>query len=662
MSATGATGARSAGAASALGESRGQGLQVLLLEDSRFDAELISECLREHYPSSRLRVVSDEAGFAAALAGAPRPELVLSDYELPGFSGAQALELARALAPEVPFIFVSGVIGEDNAVELLKRGATDYVSKSRLQRLPVVVERALREVAERDGRDRAERQLREADALHARVVDALHDYAVIVLDREGCIRSWNRGAQDVFGFAREQVLGHRADLLYTPQDRRAFVFEDGLQQALAQGKAADAHWMMRRDGSQRRVEGLTMPLLDDAGAASGFCKVLHDVTEAHAHEARLRAAKEEAEQANQAKDRFLAMLSHELRTPLTPISSAVYLLEQVAQIPAQYRKLLPMIRRNVALEARLIEDLLDLTSITAGKLTLHLQPVDLHRLVQAVAEMLAEDVNAKQLQLMLALEATHSTVMADEARMQQVLWNVVRNAIKFTPEGGRITLRTFSVDGSFTFTCTDDGIGIDAAALPHLFTPFRQADSDTPRRFGGLGLGLAIARGLVGEHGGSIEAASDGLGLGTRVTIRVPVSLQPAQSADALAAPSPAEDDGTRLLLVEDNEDAAEAMRLSLEGLGYRVTHVGTRADALSIARDRHFDVVLTDLGLPDGSGIDVGRALCGSCPVIALSGYGAPSDVERSTRAGFSGHVVKPADPSAVHTLVQRVLAQRAA
>jgi PAS domain S-box-containing protein len=637
-------------------------LQVLLLEDSRFDAELIRECLRRHYPQAQVRVACDEAGFAAALAARPQPQLVLSDHELPGFSGAQALELVRAQAPRLPFIFVSGVIGEDNAVELLKRGATDYVSKSRLERLPVVVERALREVDERDGRDRAERQLREADALHARVLDALHDYAVIVLDRDGCIRSWNRGAQDVFGFARELVLGHRADLLYTPQDRRAFVFEDGLQSALDQGKAVDTRWMMRLDGTHRRVEGLTMPLHDDAGQHSGFCKIVHDVTEAHAHELRLRAAKDEAEQANQAKDSFLAMLSHELRTPLTPITSAVYLLEQVAQVPAQYRKLLPMIRRNVALEARLIEDLLDLTSITAGKLTLHLQPVDMHRLVQAVAEMLADEVTAKRLQLTLALEATHSIVMADEARMQQVLWNVVRNAIKFTPQAGRITLRTASVDDGFTFVCTDDGIGIDPAALPHLFTPFRQGDSDTPRRFGGLGLGLAIARGLVGEHGGSIEAASDGLGLGTRVTMRVPVSLQPPQLADGQAAPAPGEDDGTRLLLVEDNEDAAEAMRLSLEGLGYRVTHVGTRADALSVARDRHFDVVLTDLGLPDGSGIDVGRALCDSCPVIALSGYGAPSDVERSTRAGFAGHVVKPADPSAVHSLLQRVLAQRAA
>jgi PAS domain S-box-containing protein len=646
-------------------EFRDRELQVLLLEDSRFDAELISESLRAHYPRARVRVVCDEAGLAQALRGEPAPQLLLSDYELPGFSGAQALELARTLAPALPFIFVSGVIGEDNAVELLKRGATDYVSKSRLERLPMVVERALREVAEREGRDRAERQLREADVLYARVVDALHDYAVIVLDSEGRIRSWNRAAQDVFGFDREQLLGHRADLLYTPEDRHAFVFEDGLHLALQAGKAADARWMMRRDGTRLRVEGLTMPLHDGAGRHSGFCKIVHDVTEAHAHEARLRAAKEEAEQANQAKDRFLAMLSHELRTPLTPIASAVYLLEQVAQLPAQYRKLLPMIRRNVALEARLIEDLLDLTSITAGKLTLHLQPVDMHRLVQAVAEMLADDMGAKRLQVALELQATHSTVMADEARMQQVLWNVVRNAIKFTPDGGHVTLRTASVDGSFCFTCTDDGIGIDAAALPHLFTPFRQADSDVPRRYGGLGLGLAIARGLVGEHGGSIEAASDGLGLGTRVTIRVPVSLQAAQPADGVAAPAQDEDededDGTRLLLVEDNEDAAEAMRLSLEGLGYRVTLVGTRADALSVARRRRFDVVLTDLGLPDGSGIDVGRALCGSCPVIALSGYGAPSDVERSTRAGFSGHVVKPADPGAVHSLVQRVLAQRA-
>ncbi|NML15649.1 hybrid sensor histidine kinase/response regulator [Azohydromonas caseinilytica] len=640
-------------------EFRDRPLQVLLLEDSRFDAELIREALCTHYPQARLAVVSNEAGFVQGLRA--MPALVLSDYELPGFSGAQALELARALAPGVPFIFVSGVIGEDNAVEMLKRGATDYVSKQRLQRLPVVVERALREVAERDGRDRAERQLREADALFARVVDALHDYAVVVLDTEGRIRSWNRGAQDVFGFGRDQVLGLRADLLHVPEDRDAQVFEAGLRRALAEGKAVDAHWMMRIDGTRLRVEGLTMPLHDDAGAHSGFCKLVHDVTEAHVHEARLRVAKEEAEQANQAKDRFLAMLSHELRTPLTPIASAVYMLEQVAQVPAPYRKLLPMIRRNVALEARLIEDLLDLTSITAGKLVLHLQPVDMHRLVQAVAEMLADDIQAKQLRVTLALEALRSTVLADEARMQQVLWNVVRNAIKFTPEGGHIELRTAAVDGSFTFTCTDDGIGIDAEALPQLFTAFRQAEGHVPKRFGGLGLGLAIARGLVGEHGGSISAASDGLGLGTTVTIRVPVSQQPAHSADGVALPAQAGDDGTRLLLVEDNEDAAEAMRLSLEGLGYRVTHVGTRADALQAAQGSRFDVVLTDLGLPDGSGIDVGRALCGACPVIALSGYGAPADVERSQRAGFSGHVVKPADPAVVHSLLQRVLAQRA-
>ncbi|WP_157271655.1 hybrid sensor histidine kinase/response regulator [Azohydromonas aeria] len=654
------------GAAKAPGGFQDQPLRVLLLEDSRFDAELIRERLRTHYPQAALRVVCDEDGFTDQLRGGGGGggglDLILSDYELPGFSGAQALELARALAPGVPFIFVSGVIGEDNAVELLKRGATDYVSKQRLERLPVVVERALREVAERDGRDRAERQLREADALHARVVDALHDYAVIVLDTEGRIRNWNRGAQDVFGFQRDQVLGHRADLLFTPEDRAAGVFERELAQALATGKAGDGRWLMRIDGTRLRVEGLVMPLHDDGGRHSGFCKIVHDVTEAHAHEARLRAAKDEAEQANQAKDRFLAMLSHELRTPLTPISSAVYLLEQVAQIPAQYRKLLPMIRRNVALEARLIEDLLDLTSITAGKLTLHLQPVEMHRLVHAVAEMLADDVAAKRLQLTLALDAPHGTVMADEARMQQVLWNVVRNAIKFTPEGGRIVLRTSAVDGGFTFTCTDDGIGIAPQALPHLFTAFRQADSDVPRRFGGLGLGLAIARGLVGEHGGSIDAASDGPGLGTTVTIRVPLSLEATLPADGAAPAARREDDGTRLLLVEDNEDAAEAMRLSLEELGYRVTHVGTRADALEVAQSHRFDVVLTDLGLPDGSGIDVGRELCASCPVIALSGYGAPADVERSTRAGFSGHVVKPADPSMVHTLVQRVLAQRVA
>jgi PAS domain S-box-containing protein len=641
-------------------------LRVLLLEDSRFDAELLRESLRASYPAATLEVVDDEPSFVAAIAEGGF-DLVLSDYELPAYSGAQALEHVLATCPSVPFIFVSGVIGEDNAVEMLKRGATDYVSKGRTARLGVVIDRALREVSERDARDRAERQLREADAMHARVVDALRDYAVLLLDADGRIRRINRAARDVFGHPPEAVLGQSAAMLFTEEDRAEGVFEAELAQAARTGRANDDRWMLRADGARIWCEGEVALLADETGTPRGFAKILRDATERHAAAAALRAAKEDAERANRAKDRFLAVLSHELRTPLAPIAAAAHALELAATVPEKYKGLLPMIQRNVALEARLIEDLLDLTAIAAGKVTLRRARVDMHHLVRVVLEMVDEQVREKSIAITVDLAAGDAWVDADAARMQQVLWNVVRNAIKFTPAGGSVVIRTASDDRRFMLSCTDTGIGIDRDALPRIFTAFEQADREVSQRYGGLGLGLAIARGLVLEHGGALAARSDGRGTGA--TFELTLALAAATSTPAVAE-TPADARAAvrdrnaaaaiRILLVEDNADAGASMALSLEALGYRVVHVTTGRDARAVAKAGAFDVVVTDLGLPDGNGFDLGRELAGRFPVIALSGYGMARDLERSSRNGFSGHLTKPADPAAVHALVQSVLAAR--
>ncbi|MES2974333.1 MAG: response regulator [Pseudomonadota bacterium] len=505
-------------------------LNVLLLEDSRFDAELLREKLLAAFPGATLEVAASEAGFTGALA-ARHYDVILSDYELPGYGGLQALEHARTAAPYTPFIFVSGVIGEENAVEMLKRGATDYVSKGRLSRLPVVLERALREVAQRQARDEA-------------------DQAV-------------------------------------------------------------------------------------------------------------RAARDEAERANRAKDRFLAVLSHELRTPLMPIAAAAQLLERSASVPPDHRHLLPMIRRNVALEARLIDDLLDLTAISAGKVNLKLEPVDMNRLARIVLDMVDEQVRERKLKVDLALDAVQATVMADEARMHQVIWNLLRNAVKFTPAGGTIRLRTSEADGSFVLDCTDSGIGIEADALPRIFTAFEQADTEVSRQFGGLGLGLAIARGLVLDHGGTLTAHSGGRGKGATFTLTLDLAAA-VPPAGVITAPAEAatEDRACRLLLVEDNPDSADILAMGLETYGYTVTLAGNCAQALQAADAGAFDIVVTDLGLPDGSGIELGRTLSTRMPVIALSGYGSMQDVERSVLAGFAGHLVKPATFSDLHAMVQKVLA----
>ena len=497
-------------------------LNVLLLEDSRFDAELLREKLLAAFPSTRLDVVTGEAGFTDALASG-RYDVILSDYELPGYGGLQALEHARTTVPYTPFIFVSGVIGEENAVEMLKRGATDYVSKGRLGRLPVVLERALREVAQRMARDRA----------------------------------------------------------------------------------------------------------DEA----------------------MRAARDEAERANLAKDRFLAVLSHELRTPLMPIAAAAHLLERSASVPPEHRHLLPMIRRNVALEARLIDDLLDLTAISAGKVNLKMELVDMNRLTAIVLDMVDEQVRERRLNVELALGAAQATVLADEARMHQVIWNLLRT----------IQLRTSSAGGNFVLDCIDSGIGIEADALPRIFTAFEQADAGVSREFGGLGLGLAIARGLVLDHGGTLTAHSAGRGKGATFTLTLGLAGT-ALPEGALPAPAgPAADSrACRVLLVEDNPDSAEILAMGLAACGYAVTLAGSCAQALKTADADTFDVVITDLGLPDGSGIELGRALSPRMPVIALSGYGSMQDVERSTRAGFAGHLVKPATFTDLHAMVQKVLAER--
>ncbi|MCD6077235.1 MAG: putative histidine kinase, atypical hybrid [Ramlibacter sp.] len=635
-------------------------LRALLVEDSRLDVELLRVQLERAYPNVQLRVLRDEAAFCNLIRDEAW-DVVLSDYELPGFTGADLLDHRNRLAPDTPFVFVSGVIGEDNAVELLKRGATDYVSKSRLARLAPVLRRALREAEDRRARELAERQLRHADLTFARVVDSLRDYAVILLDDAGRIHFWNQAARDVFGYEPSEVLGRSAALLFPEEDGPEAALHGELRRAREAGKAADNRWLVARDGRRLWAEGVLTALEDDQGRRSGFCKLLHDGTEGHLAQEALRAAKEEADRANRAKDRFLAVLSHELRTPLAPITTAVHVLEKTARVDERHRDLLPMIRRNVALEARLIDDLLDLTAIGAGKVSLHRERVDMHQLARAVVEMVGDALGEKAITLDLRLEASTATVEADQARMQQVLWNIIRNAIKFTPRSGRIVLRTASDDGSFALSCTDSGIGIAPEALPRIFNPFEQADAEVSHQYGGLGLGLAIAHGLMQQHGGGIRASSAGRDSGSTFTITLPLARSAAaEIAASRPQDAPVAAARNRLLLVEDNEDAAASLAMCLQAYGYDVHHVSTCADALATARSSAFDAVLTDLGLPDGSGIDVGKVLSRELPVVALSGYGSEQDRRRSAEAGFAAHLVKPADPAEVHAKLAEVLSRQ--
>ncbi len=362
-----------------------------------------------------------------------------------------------------------------------------------------------------------------------------------------------------------------------------------------------------------------------------------------------RVAREGAEAANAAKDRFLAMLSHELRTPLSPVLHSVTLIEGEAEVSPHVREALGTIRRNVQLEARLIDDLLDLARIRNGKLQLQREVVDAHELLHRTVEICHSEIAARDLQVHFDLQAERPKLCADPARIQQIFWNLITNAIKFSPSGGVLTIRTsHEPDGSVRIEMNDRGRGIAPEKLERIFDAFEQAEGP---RSSGLGLGLAICRALVSLHGGVIEAHSDGIGRGSSFVIILPQAAGAERDVpEEPAAPGASTAPPLRLLVVEDHADTAAALKKLLTRRGYEVRSAETVAQALEVAEDFDFDVLVSDIGLPDGTGVDLMLQLSaepGRRPFrgVALSGYGMQEDLERSSAAGFSHHLTKPVD-----------------
>lgn len=375
----------------------------------------------------------------------------------------------------------------------------------------------------------------------------------------------------------------------------------------------------------------------------------------------LQEALAKAEAANAAKDQFLAVLSHELRTPLAPVLAAATTLLTDEQLPHELRDSLEMIRRNVELEARLIDDLLDLTRIAKGKMQLRFDVVDVNALITQTVEICRSDIYRKELDLSVRLDAAEHHAKADPARLQQVLWNIVKNAVKFTPLKGRIEIASRNEGDQLHIEISDTGIGIEPQQLGTIFNAFEQTSDDVTRRFGGLGLGLAISNALVQAHDGVLIANSGGKGKGATFSVRLPLTAARAVSTSASSERSAGRPSHTlKLLLVEDHADTAKVMALLLRSLGHEVTTAHTVAAALEVGQDQQFDLVLSDLGLPDGSGLELMRALSQKYGLrgVAISGYGMEEDLAQSERAGFFAHLTKPVN----FQQVQAVLNQFAA
>ena len=474
--------------------------------------------------------------------------------------------------------------------------------------------------------------------------------AFVALDQEFRYVYLNAEAEGILGLARSEALNLRMWDRFPGSELTEFGRE--LRRAMA-GRIA-IRFETYYEPLDRWFEVNAYPM---SGKRLGV--FLRDITETRGIETALVAAKESAEAANRSKDRFLAVLSHELRTPLSPVLLSVSAMEHDPDLPPALREEAVMIRRNIELETRLIDDLLDLSRIVSGKLVLHARPVDLNEKVKHVAQICREQILEKAIRLHLSLDARLGSLDADPSRLQQVLWNVLKNAAKFTPEGGDIHVTTLlTPEGCAQVVVRDTGVGIAPDALPGIFDAFEQGSPDITRQFGGLGLGLAISKVLVELHGGAIRAESAGLGRGATFVITLPHVHEAGEDPHPEArGDKPGDVSHVRLLIVEDHPDTARALGRLLRNRGYIVLVAGTIKEALE-ALAEPVDLIISDIGLPDGTGYELMKRAREIRPVsgIALSGYGMEEDIARSREAGFSEHLVKPTDAIQLEEAIRRL------
>jgi signal transduction histidine kinase/ActR/RegA family two-component response regulator len=377
-------------------------------------------------------------------------------------------------------------------------------------------------------------------------------------------------------------------------------------------------------------------------------------------EAVIEEQKAAVEAANRTKENFLAMLSHELRTPLTPVIAALEILKTESLDARESKEALAMIRRNIDLESRLIDDLLDLTRITKGKLQLEIEFFDAHPMISNVTEMCASEIGAKNLHLSLDLRAVDHHVAADAPKFQQIIWNLLKNAIKFTGENGGITISTSNQSPqSLTITVTDTGIGIEPETMDRIFNRFEQGDRSFQRRFGGLGLGLTISKSFAEAHGGTLFARSDGRGRGARFFFTIKTVPAQERAAELPTASSNARQRSLRILLVDDHPDTTAALEKLLTLRGYGVAAAYDMHSAIEAAERDQFDLLISDVGLPDGSGLELMTRLRAKSgiPGIAISGFGMNGDVEKSIKAGFSEHLVKPVNLEKLDAAIEHAM-----
>lgn len=627
---------------------------ILLVDDNPDDRELLTRQLAALGGELRITAIADAAALDAALE-LKEFDLVITDYALRWSTGLEVLRRVKARDPSRPVVMFTASGSEELAVEAMKEGLDDYITKTakHYARIPMVVrgmlerreaQRALARHAARADEDRreAERQLRVSEERFRAVQEASPDGFVVleaVRDPAGRIAdfSWtyvNAAAARMIRRPRDWLLGRRLlDVL--PGNRPSGLFHHYVQ-AVETGEPWVSELAYEYDGLQMFAR-LAVARVGDGVAVSTV-----DLSER-------RRAEEALVEAGRQKDEFLAMLAHELRNPLAPIRSSSEVLAAIVPREPRAQAMIEVLRRQVQHLSHLVDDLLDVSRITQGRIELNITTVDVADILSHAVESVEPAIRerAHKLQILSSYRSLH--VAGDAARLVQCLVNLLNNSIKYTDRGGRILLESREEDGQVVIEVSDNGTGISPHLMPRIFDLFVQSDRTLDRSQGGLGIGLSVVRRLIEMHGGTVTARSDGPGQGAVFTIRLPLVKPPGKGAPASVREAPAP---RRILVVDDNVDAADTLAMMLRLEGHEVEAVYRGRDALERMGTFRPQVVLLDIGLPELNGYEVARQIrrlpgTAELRLIALTGYGQAEDRARALEAGFDDHLVKPVDNS---------------
>jgi PAS domain S-box-containing protein len=654
----------------AVAEPRAQPAQstprILVVEDDAKMRRVLELLLSGHWT---VETAADAAAAIAAIRERP-PDLVLTDLLLPGMDGYDFLRRLRAEAGTrtLPVIVISGLTEEADRLRALEAGANDYLIKPFSER-----ELMLRVTTHLEmGFLRREAALRESETQLRAILEGALD-AVVGMDANGDVIDWNAQAEATFGYTRAEAMGRRLAELIIPAPFREAHFK-GLERYFETGEGPILNRRVeveaqRKDGSRVPIE-LAITVVKGWGFYR-FNAFARDISDRRAADEERNRLLEDAREANRMKDEFLAMLSHELRTPLSAIVGWAHMLRTGGLDEPTVARAIETIDRNAKVQNQLIEDILDVSRIVAGKFHLDMRSVDLVRIVEAAIDTVSPLAASKGVQLRQDLAAEIRPccpAIGDPDRLQQVVWNLLTNAIKFTPKGGVVTVEVRREDdpAEFEIVVRDTGQGISAEFLPHIFERFRQAGTGA-RRHGGLGLGLSIVRHIVEMHGGTVMATSGGEGQGSVFTLRLPVveagedgQRMPALSREEGGLEEAPRLDGVRVLVVEDEADARHLLAAVLQKRGARVFMAASGAEALEMLERERPDVLLSDIALQDQDGYELirkVRALSaergGRIPAAALTGYGRLEDRMRALSAGFQLHAAKPVEPAELIAVV---------